>query len=90
MLLLKLMEECSEVSQRCSKAIRFGLEEIQPEQLLNNRVRLYQEISDLITVLKMLSDENILDDYVSEAQLKFGKERVEKYFNYSKELGVLK
>jgi len=27
-----LMEECAEVIQRASKALRFGLDEVQPEQ----------------------------------------------------------
>jgi hypothetical protein len=33
------MEECAEVAQRVSKAVRFGMEEIQPGQPLNVFVR---------------------------------------------------
>lgn len=40
-------EECSEIAQHCSKAIRFGLLEVQPGQTLTNASRIYQEYVDL-------------------------------------------
>ena len=52
-----MAEECSEVAQRISKALRFGLEEIQPGQDLKNSERIYQEMSDLLTVAKMVQRE---------------------------------
>lgn len=42
-----LIEECSEVQQRATKALRFGLAETQPGQPLNNSARLGMEIGDL-------------------------------------------
>jgi hypothetical protein len=39
-LLTILAEECGEVVQRASKAIRFGLDESQPGQLDDNKKRL--------------------------------------------------
>lgn len=54
-LLTILAEECSEVAQRCSKALRFGLDEVQPGQTLNNCERINQELSDLMTVVHMLN-----------------------------------
>jgi hypothetical protein len=58
-LLIKLSEECAEVAHRVSKALRFGLDEIQPGQDLDNGERLWQEIHDLIAVIEMLGEEDI-------------------------------
>jgi hypothetical protein len=46
-LLTLVMEECDEVSQRASKAIRFGLDERQPGNPYSNAERLVGEIIDL-------------------------------------------
>ena len=43
-----LQEECNEVGQRASKLSRFGYDEIQPGQPLNNLERLEDEIDDLL------------------------------------------
>jgi hypothetical protein len=53
-LLTIVAEECAEVSQRCSKALRFGLEEIQPGQTLTNAARIYQEYADLRAAMELL------------------------------------
>lgn len=53
-LLLKLMEECCEVSQRASKAIQFGLTEMQSGELRDNRERITAEFIDLLAVWEML------------------------------------
>jgi hypothetical protein len=47
-------EECAEVAQRLSKALRFGLDEVQPGQSLTNRERIRYEYSDLAAVLEMI------------------------------------
>ncbi len=57
-LLVILMEECAEVAQRASKALRFGLTEIQPGQALTNAQRIEYELGDLYTIHEMLKDEN--------------------------------
>lgn len=56
-LLICLIEECAEIIQRCCKAIRFGFDEIQPEQNLNNLQRIHGEIVDLNGILKMVDTE---------------------------------
>lgn len=53
-LLLKLMEECNEVAQRASKAIQFGMDEVEPEKAEDNRTRLIGEFIDLLAVWEML------------------------------------
>jgi len=60
-LLVILAEECNEVAQRVSKALRFGLEEIQPGQGKTNAERISDELDDLMAVLEMLCDEGCLD-----------------------------
>lgn len=81
-LLTILAEECAEVAQRAAKAIRFGLEEVQPGQLLSNRQRLEHELADLHTVAHMLS----LNVGVSLEKA----EKVEHFMSYSRELGQVR
>lgn len=85
-LLIQLMEECCEVSQRASKALRFGLLEVQPNQELNNKERLNLEISDLYGVLQILHNEYKIGGNEEEMNKKITK--IEKYLNYSKECGT--
>lgn len=92
-LMIIAMEECAEVQQRLSKALRFGLEQIQekaidkPEQnpmRLTNRERITDEYSDLIAVMRML-DMDTVD--LNKVQTKIAK--VERYLQFSKQLGTL-
>lgn len=50
-LLTVLIEECAEVQQRATKALRFGLEEVQPGQPFTNMYRLGSEVGDLLEVV---------------------------------------
>jgi hypothetical protein len=59
-LLTILAEECAEVAQRVSKALRFGLAEVQPGQPHTNAERINAEVSDLMAVLEMLHDAGAL------------------------------
>lgn len=83
-LLTILAEECAEVAQRASKALRFGMEEIQKDQPLTNAQRITQEFTDLVAVYGMLDLPAPLPcDIVAK------QERVEKYLKYSHEQGTL-
>lgn len=53
-LLVIAMEECAEAAQRISKAIRFGLDEVQPGHGMTNLDRAAQELGDLDGALAML------------------------------------
>jgi len=79
-----LSEECNEVGQRCSKAIRFGMNETQPSKDQTNFERLSAEFQDLIAVADLLGLS--IDSERVEAK----KRKIEKYGKYSKELGILK
>lgn len=88
-LLQVLSEECNEVGQRVSKALRFGLDEKQSGQDLSNQDRLIQEFNDLIAVMEMLNGEVFLDEIYNDEQQKAKRKKIEKYFDYSVELGIV-
>ncbi len=60
-LLTILAEECCEVGQRVSKALRFGVNEIQPGQPLTNAQRISEELGDLFSVVDHLVELGVLD-----------------------------
>ena len=82
-LLIILAEECAEVAQRCSKALRFGLDDIQPGQEMTNRQRIQEELADIMGVCAML------DLVIPRAAARAKKARVEKFFELSRRLGTL-
>lgn len=92
-LLSCLAEECCEIGQRVSKALRFGLDEVQPGQGLTNGQRIIEEYNDLRGVMQMLEDEGILDsstDYHTlSATMQAKKAKVEKFMRYAAEQGAL-
>lgn len=68
-LLTILVEECAEVQQRATKALRFGVGEVQPGQALNNIERLSLEVGDLLEVLDSLEGEGALSPaHIDEGQ----------------------
>lgn len=92
-LLIIGMEECNETSQRLSKALRFGLEQIQQDtddkpwenpQAYTNKERIIIEYHELIATMEMLGIEGS-DRYWIDAK----KKRIEKYLLKSLELGKL-
>jgi hypothetical protein len=87
-----LHEECDETGQRCSKALRFGLSEVQPEQRFTNAFRILQEFYDAVAVVEMLQAEYVLPvlDAAHIEELKAAKKaKVEKFFEISIEQGTL-
>lgn len=89
LLLISLMEECDELSQRCSKALRFGLSEVQPGQELTNEERINYEFNDLMAIVKMLSLHGIHLYELTTPQIA-KQEKVHKYMKFSRKKGVLK
>ena len=59
-ILVILIEECAEVQHRATKALRFGMGEIQPGQPDTNSARLAEEVGDLSAVLDMAVREDML------------------------------
>jgi len=60
-LLTILVEECAEVQQRATKAMRFGIDERQPGQDLTNSERLAAEIGDLLEMIDRALDAGLIN-----------------------------
>lgn len=82
-LLLILAEECAEVAQRATKAIRFGLDQKHPVEHWNNRQQLERELGDLMAMVDMLG---LVPCPVKRATKPVA---VGKYMKKSRELGQL-
>ena len=88
-LLSCLAEECTEVGQRVSKALRFGLSEVQPGQPLTNAERIAGELIDLLAVVGMLEDQGVLDVPRDPVAITRKKEKVLKFMAYAEQCGSL-
>ncbi len=91
-LLLKLSEECSEVSQRALKQMQFGRDEIQKSQDKTNGERLREEVNHLIAVITILLEIGEMPSITPEELLDaidVKRFRVNKYLRYSQELGMV-
>jgi|TARA_A100001391_G_C5082480_1_gene280248 NTP pyrophosphatase (non-canonical NTP hydrolase) len=86
-LLTCLAEECTEVGQRVSKALRFGLGEIQPGQPFTNAERIAEEMGDLCDVYRILVNEGVLPVAAVNAETKLAK--IERFMAISREQGTL-
>lgn len=84
-LLTCLMEECAEIQQRVSKALRFGLYEIQPEQEYTNKRRIMLELYDLLGVIEMLQERKTLDMFLEREHVHAKKEKVLHFLEYARE-----
>lgn len=89
-LLSCLSEECAEVAQRVSKALRFGLDEVQPGQPLRNSDRIEEELRDLFAVAHILASEGVIGWCLPEAaEVSMKMAKIEKFMAISREQGVL-
>lgn len=86
-----LSEECSEVGQRVSKALRFGLNEVQRDQPLNNGERIVEELRDLFAVTLILIEEGLLPnfDFVEDVGVEAKRAKIERYMAIARQQGVL-
>jgi len=88
-LLTILSEECVETAQRVSKAIRFTLEEVQPEQELTNAQRIVYEFNDIVAVMEILQEEGIFEKVIDREAIEKKKVKVAKYLAYSTSIGAV-
>lgn len=89
-LLTCLAEESAEIAQRTTKALRFGLREVQPGQPLTNDDRLCDELRDLIAVAHILHSEGIIGWFMPDAGEVHAKlAKIERFMSISREQGVL-
>ena len=83
-----LGEEGGEINGRCSKALRFSLNEIQPGQHLTNAERIMEEFAHVVAMVEMCQFEGLLPE-IDTFEIKRKKEKVEQFLLYSKEMGTL-
>ena len=83
-------EECAEVAQRISKALRFTLEEVQHGQAFSNAERIMHEYADLVAMMELLIEEELVPlkpDFRRRIHDK--QEKVQKLLEYSRKCGTL-
>jgi len=89
-LLSVVIEECAEVQQRATKALRFGMDETQPGQPHDNATRFWGEVQDLQASLEMLATHRGMTEPASTREgLDAKKARVRHFMRYSESLGTL-
>src|SRR5690349_21047713 len=89
-LLTSLAEECAETAQRASKALRFGVDEIQPGQGDTNAVRLMDELEDIRVIVELLREEGVLSlGPINEERFARKRAKVEKFMAYARKCGTL-
>lgn len=91
-LLTCLAEECTEVGQRVTKALRFGLNEVQPGQPLTNAQRIVEELNDLWSVAYILLDEGIIQfgNEPSGPIISAKRAKIEKFMAIARDQGALR
>lgn len=86
-------EEAMEVGHRITKAMRFGMTEVQPEQPFTNAERIVEEFHDLFAVLAMMLVEGAMpmgESLIPSAdQLLAKREKVNSFFRLSAAQGTL-
>lgn len=90
-LLTKLAEECSETAQRASKAIVFGLDDIQEGQEKNNNTRLVEEFAHIVAYMELLRDERWIEMNLSFIQAEVDRKKVDlmKWYSFSHDKGMV-
>lgn len=91
-LLTKLAEECNETAQRASKAIVFGLDDVQEGQYENNADRLRNEFCHIVAYMELLRDEGFikLGEFDMEYEVQQKKHDLKKWYQYSISKGMVK
>ena len=87
-LLIILMEECAEIAQVASKALRFGLDHAPEGREESNAELIAREFTDLQGVYDMLWRQGALRG-ILDAQVIAKTERIEHFLNYSATCGTL-
>lgn len=77
------------MAQRVSKALRFGLTEIEPGQELNNAQRITQEFHDALAVVEMLEDAGALGRSSDTHAIERKKAKILVFMEYAERCGTL-
>lgn len=93
-LLTILAEECVETAQRATKAIRFTLDEVQPNleqnpKELTNAERIVYEFNDIVAIMEILQEEGLIHTVIDREAIDKKKIKIAKYTKYSQEVGAI-
>lgn len=88
-LLTILIEECNETAQRATKALRFGLTEVQPGQEKTNAERLVYEFNDIVAVMELLHQREDVPGTIDREMITLKKDKVIKYTYLSCKEGTI-
>lgn len=88
-LLCCLAEEANEVAHRVSKALRFGLAEIQDGQPLTNAERISQEFHDMLAIVELLEEAGVITRSSDWHAIDRKKAKVCFYMDYAEKCGTL-
>lgn len=90
-LLVKVAEECSEMTKRATKIICFGADE-QYDKNDANYKRLLYEYNDLVATMELLKKDGIFkefDELIDPERIISKQDKIERYMKVSKERGLL-
>lgn len=83
-------EEGGEVSQAAHKALRFGLDDINPKTQRTNLQDIVSEFNDLIGALELLQEEGVnLQGLYDRQAIDSKKARIKHWLGHSKSVGTL-
>ena len=88
-LLVTLMEECAEVQQACSKALRFGLSDSYPGKSESNANHIIRELTELLAIIDMLSEAKVLSNNINPDIKQLKIDKVEHWLKYAKKQGTI-
>ena len=88
-LLVCLSEECAEVQQAVSKALRFGLDDCRPRSNISNLEDIAKEVNHVHAVVELLI-ENLgvpFTEFCKRKEIAEKKDKVKKFMEYAKKRG---
>jgi NTP pyrophosphatase (non-canonical NTP hydrolase) len=80
-LLVCLAEECGEVQRAIGKALRFGMDDLNPNTMVSAENHLKDEMADLLAILKLVEEE--LDLPIDPEAIKQKGYKIERYYKYA-------
>src|SRR5688572_33089095 len=91
LLLVKLIEECAEVSKVATKYLRFGAESKGPKEDDTNKDLLLQELLDIWAIWQYITEEGMVDspEEIMDELTWERIQRIDQYLEVSKKLGTL-
>jgi len=89
-LLIKLAEECNELSKAAQKSALFGLDKGHPNGTTSNEDDMQREFNDILALISMLKDDNYLEKiHENKKLIEIKKEKVEFYIKYAMDIGSI-